>query len=146
MHSHHAACKSAVLADTHCCLNVVGVKFISVKLCLLPEFLLPFSSMPKLMNHMAVVKFNFSMLGDNYVDLVGSLKIFRGCFKVKGFYWPSTLCDLGLEGHVTCCCNGKHLLLTSDLLMGVLPGSDTFAHTHQKTRSAADFFRVTGTP
>lgn len=133
MRSRSAPCKSAVLADT------VAECRVRVKLHQLLESLFPFSSMPKFMNHMATGKFNFYMLDANYVDLVASLKIFRGCFKVKGFYWPPTLCNLGLLGHTTCCCNGKHLLLTSDLLMCVLPGSDT--HMFIGT-SAAEMFHL----
>ncbi len=80
MRSRGAACKSAVLADT------VDECRVGVKLRQLLESLFPFSSMPKFMNHMATVKFCIYILDANYVDLVASLKIFRGCFKVKGFY------------------------------------------------------------
>lgn len=80
MRSRSAACKSAVRADT------VEECRVGVKLRQPLESLFPFSSVPRFMNHMATVKFNFYMLDANYVDLVASLKIFRGCFKVRGFY------------------------------------------------------------
>lgn len=53
---------------------------------------------------MATGKFNFYTFIANYVHIFNSLKPLK-VFKVKGFYWPSTLCNLGLQGHITCCCN-----------------------------------------
>lgn len=75
------------------------------------ESLFSSTSRPIFISHMAVVRSNFYTLEGNHVDLVASLKIFRGCFKVEAFYWPSTPCNLGLLGHITCCCNGETLII-----------------------------------
>lgn len=69
MHSHRAACKSAVPADT----AKADECRVGVKLRPFLKSLFPFSSMPKFINHMAIVKLNSYVFGANYVDLVASL-------------------------------------------------------------------------
>lgn len=80
MRSHHAAFVSAVLADA------VDECRVWVELRPFLESLVSSTSRPIFISHMAVVRSNFYTLEGNHVDLVASLKTFRGCFKVEAFY------------------------------------------------------------
>lgn len=70
-------------------------------------------------NHMVLVRFNFYTLNSNHADLVGSSKIFRGCFKVDDVLnWPWTL-----SVFLGSCCHGKHIFNTR-------PSVVFYTHTH----------------
>lgn len=86
MRSHCAACKSAALADAvdQC---GVGVK--------LRQFLKSlFSSTPKFIDHMAIVKLNFYMLDANYVRPCCQFEDFQRILQSESCFWfflPPTL-------------------------------------------------------